>query len=113
MNDKTIRSYIDILTATYMVRPVQPWHVNLKKRQVKSPKIYISDTGILHHLLGLRDMEDLLGRPQLGASWESEGRRQRCESIFRRLPWGRTDRSDRRRFNPASHLLTRREAIAA
>ncbi len=82
MNDKTIRSYIDILTATYMVRPVQPWHANLKKRQVKSPKIYISDTGLLHHLLGLRDMEDLLGHPQLGASWESFA----LEQIARNIP---------------------------
>ena len=70
-NDKTLRSYIDILTSTYMVRQLQPWHANLKKRQVKSPKIYVSDTGLLHHLLGLGDMEELLGHPQLGASWES------------------------------------------
>lgn len=71
LNDKTIRSYIDILTSTCMVRQLQPWHANLKKRQVKSPKIYFSDTGLLHHLLGLGDMEDLLGHPQVGASWES------------------------------------------
>ncbi|MDZ7794256.1 MAG: ATP-binding protein [Spirochaetia bacterium] len=82
MNDKTIRSYIDILTSTYMVRQVQPWHANLKKRQVKSPKIYVSDTGLLHHLLGLSDMEDLLGHPQLGASWESFV----IEQILRNIP---------------------------
>ena len=82
MNDKTIRSYIDILSSTYMVRQVQPWHANLKKRQVKSPKIYVSDTGLLHHLLGLGDMEDLLGHPQLGASWESFV----IEQILRNIP---------------------------
>jgi uncharacterized protein len=51
MSDKTIRSYIDILNATYMIRPLQPWFVNQKKRQVKSPKIYFTDTGLLHHLV--------------------------------------------------------------
>ncbi len=71
MSDKTIRSYIDILSATYMIRPVQPWFSNLKKRQVKSPKIYLTDTGLLHSLLGITDMNTLLGHPQLGTSWES------------------------------------------
>ena len=71
MSDKTIRSYIDILSATYMIRVLQPWFSNVKKRQVKSPKVYFTDTGLLHHLLGIRDLEILLGHPQLGASWES------------------------------------------
>ena len=71
ISDKTIRSYIDILSATYMIRPLQPWFANLKKRQVKSPKIYLIDTGLLHHLLGINNIETLLGHPQAGASWES------------------------------------------
>ncbi len=71
MSDKTIRSYIDILSSTYMIRPLPPWHANLKKRQVKSPKIYIRDTGLLHHLLGITTMDTLMGHPQSGASWES------------------------------------------
>lgn len=71
MSDKTIRPYIDILSATYMIRSLQPWFANLKKRQVKSPKIYVTDTGLLHHLLGIRDLKTLQGHPQLGSSWES------------------------------------------
>ncbi len=67
----TIQSYIDILTATYMIRPLQPWFSNMKKRQVKSPKIYFTDTGLLHHLLGIKNREDLLGHPIRGTSWES------------------------------------------
>ena len=71
MSDKTIRSYIDLLSAVYMIRPLQPWFTNTKKRQVKSPKIYFADTGILHHLLGIPHLDGLLGHPQLGSSWES------------------------------------------
>jgi len=70
VSHNTIRSYIDILSATYMIRPLQPWFTNTKKRQVKSPKIYFSDTGILHHLLGLESYDSLLAHPVLGASWE-------------------------------------------
>lgn len=70
LSDKTIRSYLDILTATYMVRQLQPWHANVAKRQVRAPKIYFRDSGLLHNLLGIRDYHALLGQPQLGASWE-------------------------------------------
>lgn len=70
LSDKTVRSYLDILTATYMVRQLQPWHANVAKRQVKAPKIYFRDTGLLHSLLDIRDYHKLLGQPQLGASWE-------------------------------------------
>lgn len=69
-SDKTVRHYLDILTGTYMVRQLQPWHENLKKRQVKSPKIYLRDTGLLHSLLSIASRHDLLGHPRLGASWE-------------------------------------------
>lgn len=52
-------------------RPLQPWFTNIKKRQVKSPKIYFTDTGLLHHLLGINNIDILHGHPQLGVSWES------------------------------------------
>ena len=70
LSDKTVRSYLDILTGTFVVRQLQPWHENLKKRQVKSPKVYLRDTGLLHSLLGIQDHHQLLGHPRLGASWE-------------------------------------------
>jgi predicted AAA+ superfamily ATPase len=66
----TARRYLDILTGAYMVRILPPWFENIRKRQVKAPKIYIRDTGILHALLQLRSMEDLQSHPKLGASWE-------------------------------------------
>jgi predicted AAA+ superfamily ATPase len=70
LSDKTIRSYLDILTGTFMVRQLQPWFVNIGKRQVKSPKVYFRDTGILHSLLNINEERDLLGNPVIGASWE-------------------------------------------
>jgi uncharacterized protein len=70
LSDKTVRSYLDILTGLYMVRQLQPWHENIRKRQVKAPKIYLRDTGILHNLLNLPDLFSLYGHPKVGASWE-------------------------------------------
>jgi len=70
LSDKTVRHYLDILTGTYMVRQLQPWHENLKKRQVKAPKVYLRDSGILHGLLNITDQHALLSHPGLGASWE-------------------------------------------
>ncbi|MGS2724622.1 ATP-binding protein [Porticoccus sp. GXU_MW_L64] len=70
VDHKTIRSYLDILTDFYMVRQLQPWSGNTKKRLVKSPKVYIRDSGILHRLLNISDHETLYGHPVLGASWE-------------------------------------------
>ncbi|RPJ15135.1 MAG: ATP-binding protein [Desulfobacteraceae bacterium] len=70
LSDKTMRSYLDILTGTFMIRQLQPWHENIGKRQVKAPKIYFRDSGILHKLLGLPDYHTLLGHPRVGASWE-------------------------------------------
>lgn len=70
VSDKTVRGYLDILTGTYMVRQVAPWFENLAKRQVKAPKIYLRDSGLLHTLLGLESREDVLGHPKSGASWE-------------------------------------------
>lgn len=66
----TLKKYISILEQTYMIRVLQPYHSNLKKRIVKSPKIYIRDTGILHGLLSIMDFEALLGHHVIGASWE-------------------------------------------
>jgi predicted AAA+ superfamily ATPase len=70
LSDKTVRNYLDILTATYMVHQLQPWHQNVTKRQVKAPKIYLRDTGILHSLLALPDHDSLIAHPRVGASWE-------------------------------------------
>jgi uncharacterized protein len=70
LSDKTVRSYLDILTGTFMLRQLQPWFENIGKRQVKSPKIYFRDCGILHSLLGLPDFHTLNGHPRVGASWE-------------------------------------------
>ena len=70
LSDKTVRTYLDILAGTFMVRQLQPWHQNVGKRQVKAPKIYLRDSGILHTLLDLDDRRSLLGHPRVGASWE-------------------------------------------
>lgn len=70
LSDKTVRTYLDILTGTFLVRQLQPWHENIGKRQVKSPKVYLRDSGILHSLLTLSDRHALLGCPKAGASWE-------------------------------------------
>jgi hypothetical protein len=70
LSDKTVRSYLDILTGTYMVRQLQPWHENIGKRQVKAPKIYLRDTGILHALMNVADDMTLQAHPRVGASWE-------------------------------------------
>jgi predicted AAA+ superfamily ATPase len=70
INDKTARNYLDILTGTYMVRQLQPWHENIGKRQVKAPKIYFRDTGLLHNLLALPSHHALTGHPRVGSSWE-------------------------------------------
>ncbi len=68
--DTTIRHYLDLLTSTLVVRQLLPWHENISKRQVKAPKIYISDSGLLHSLLNLIHLKDLEGHPKVGASWE-------------------------------------------
>jgi predicted AAA+ superfamily ATPase len=58
------------LEGVFMVRVLQPWHANLKKRQVKAPKVYVRDSGLLHYLLGIRSDLDLQNHPKSGASWE-------------------------------------------
>jgi uncharacterized protein len=69
-DEKTARRYLDILAGSFMVRVLPPWFENTKKRQVKSPKVYVRDTGLLHALLGIVTADDLAGNPKLGASWE-------------------------------------------
>lgn len=66
----TVRSYLDILEETFIVRQIQPYHSNIKKRLIKSPKVYIRDSGLMHTLLNIRTIEDLHGHPSLGSSWE-------------------------------------------
>jgi hypothetical protein len=70
VSEGTVRRYLDLLQDLFMVRLLQPWHANLAKRQVKSPKVYIRDTGLLHVLLGIRTEQELLLHPRSGASWE-------------------------------------------
>jgi hypothetical protein len=70
ISEPTVRHYLDILEGVFMVRVIQPWFANLKKRQVKAPKVYFRDTGLLHTLLGIRSELDLQTHPKSGASWE-------------------------------------------
>lgn len=70
VSDKTVSGYLDFLASTYMVRILRPWHENLGKRQVKAPKIYFRDSGLLHLLAGIHSGRDLLDHPRCGASWE-------------------------------------------
>ncbi|PWH16320.1 MAG: hypothetical protein DDG60_04245 [Anaerolineae bacterium] len=70
VSQPTVRHYLDILEAIFMVRVLPPWYENLSKRQVKAPKIYLRDSGLLHYLLGIRSERDLSIHPKSGASWE-------------------------------------------
>lgn len=79
--DTTVRRYLEILAGSYLVRVLQPFHENLKKRQVKAPKIYLNDSGLLHALLGLETQRDLEGHPKVGASWEGYA----VEQVVQRL----------------------------
>jgi predicted AAA+ superfamily ATPase len=66
----TARRYLDILAGAYVVRVLPPWYVNLRKRQIKAPKVYVRDSGLLHALLQLQTLADIQSHPKLGASWE-------------------------------------------
>ncbi|MGB5103392.1 MAG: ATP-binding protein, partial [Steroidobacteraceae bacterium] len=70
IGESTVRRYLDLFTGLLVVRQLQPWHENLNKRQVKAPKVYIRDSGLLHSLLGIRTEKELFTHPKLGASWE-------------------------------------------
>jgi hypothetical protein len=69
-SETTIRRYLDVLEGVFMLRLLQPWHANLKKRQVRAPKLYLRDSGLLHYLLGIRSELDLYTHPKNGSSWE-------------------------------------------
>ena len=66
----TAKHYLDVLSQAFVIRQVQPWHENIAKRQVKMPKVYVRDSGLLHALLGIRNMRALREHPKMGASWE-------------------------------------------
>jgi predicted AAA+ superfamily ATPase len=68
--DNTVRHYLDILTSALVIRQLTPWHANISKRQVKAPKVYIRDSGLLHALLQIESSTDLERHPKVGASWE-------------------------------------------
>jgi hypothetical protein len=70
VSESTVRRYLDFLTDAYLLRQLLPWFENIGKRQVKSPKVYVRDSGLLHSLLGLRSRAEQLVHPKLGASWE-------------------------------------------
>ncbi len=70
VSEPTTKKYLDILSGTYVVRQLPPWFENLKKRQVKAPKIYVRDSGVCHALLGIPDRDSLPAHPKVGASWE-------------------------------------------
>ena len=70
VSDTTVRRYLDQLVATFALRLLPPWHENISKRQVRSPRTFVSDPGLLHTLLGLENIADVLGHAKVGASWE-------------------------------------------
>ena len=70
ISNVTARRYLDILTGTFMIRQLQPWFVNIRKRQVKATKIYFKDSGVYHSLIGITDLDALKTHPKLGSSWE-------------------------------------------
>mgnify|MGYP003564828812 CR=1 FL=1 len=71
LSDNTVKHYLDLLEGAFIVRILEPLHTNLKKRLIKSPKVYIRDSGLLHTLLGIESFDTLLGHPIFGSSWES------------------------------------------
>ena len=87
VSDKTARSYLDLLTGAYMVRQLQPWFENTAKRQVKAPKVYIRDTGLLHTLLGIGDDRELLRHARAGFSWEGFAIEQVLHALGHPNPW--------------------------
>jgi uncharacterized protein len=70
VSESTVRSYLDILTGALVLEQIAPWHENISKRQVRSPKVYLGDPGLLHALLGIETADDLMRHPKVGASWE-------------------------------------------
>mgnify|MGYP003882740321 CR=1 FL=1 len=83
----TVRRHLDILTGALVVRQLQPWFQNVGKRVVKSPKIYIRDTGLLHALLGIEEFRGLQSHPKLGASWEGFAMEEILRIVGERQAW--------------------------
>src|SRR4051812_6161451 len=81
VSDATVRHYLDLLSATFVVRQLAPWHENISKRQVKSPKVYVEDSGLLHTLLDIQTPDQLERHPKVGASWEGFGLGQVIEHL--------------------------------
>jgi len=79
ISDMTVRRYLDILEGTFVVRLLQAWHVNVGKRQVKRPKLYLRDSGLMHALLAIRSESDLAAHNKLGASWEGFALEVACQ----------------------------------
>lgn len=77
----TVRRYLDVLGGALVIWQLPPWHENLSKRQVRAPKVYVADTGLLHVLLGLETRDDLLGHPKVGASWEGHVLRELIDRL--------------------------------
>lgn len=90
LSEKTVRSYLDLLTGAFVLRQLQPWHENLGKRQYKAPKAYVRDSGLLHALLSVENRLQLAGHPKHGASWEGFALEQVLEAIGTRQAffWG-------------------------
>jgi predicted AAA+ superfamily ATPase len=85
ISDMTVRKYIEILEGTFMIRILQPWHANLKKRIIKTPKIYFRDSGLFHTLMNINNFEQLTANPKLGASWEGFAMDCICRSVGKRF----------------------------
>ena len=81
VSEPSVRRYLDLLTGLFMVRQLPPWHENLGKRQVKAPKVYVRDSGLLHQLLGIATMHRLLAHPKSGASWEGYAVEHALEAV--------------------------------
>ena len=86
VNEHTVRRYLDVLSGAFVVRQLPPWFENLGKRQYKSPKVYVRDSGLLHGLLSLPTMADLEGHPKYGASWEGFALEQVLSAAEREMP---------------------------
>ncbi len=96
VSDKSVRFYLDILTGSFMVRQLQPWFENTGKRQVKAPKIYFRDSGLLHTILDIRDFHALLGHVKVGASWEGFVLEQLTRIFHKAQPyyWGTYNKAE-------------------
>jgi len=88
VTEKTVVHYLDVLVSTFMALRLSPWHENLSKRQVKAPKVYLTDSGVLHSLLAIQTREELMGHPKVGASWEGFA----IHEIVQRLELGAHER---------------------